>query len=57
LYKLYGKRKVIFIDNLLISPFSKDQQVIKGRLKINEIDKQYTLIVEKIAQYYLVTVC
>lgn len=57
LYKLYGKRKVIFIDNLLISPFSKDQQVIKGRLKINEIDEQYTLIVEKIAQYYLVTVC
>jgi 4'-phosphopantetheinyl transferase len=57
LYKLYGKRKVFFIDNLLITPFSKDQQVIEGRLKINEIDEQYTLIVEKIAQYYLVTVC
>ncbi|GAB3510342.1 4'-phosphopantetheinyl transferase family protein [Emticicia fontis] len=57
LYKLYGKRKVIFIDNLLISPFRKDQQVIEGRLKINEIDEQYSLIVEKIAQYYLVTVC
>ena len=57
LYKLYGKRKVIFIDNLLVSPFRKDQQVIEGRLKINDIDEQYTLIVEKIAQYYLVTVC
>lgn len=57
LYKLYGKRKVIFIDNLLVAPFSKDQQVISGRLKINEIDKQYALIVEKIDKYYLVTVC
>ncbi|MBA4852760.1 4'-phosphopantetheinyl transferase superfamily protein [Emticicia sp. BO119] len=57
LYKLYGKRKVIFIDNLLISPFTKDQQTIIGRLKINEIDQSYTLIVEKIAQYYLVMVC
>jgi phosphopantetheinyl transferase len=57
LYKLYGKRKVIFIDNLLISPFRKDQQIIKGRLKIKEIDEEYALIVEKIAQYYLVTVC
>ena len=57
LYKLYGKRKVIFIDNLLISPFRKDQQIIKGRLRINGIDEQYTLIVEKIVQYYLVTVC
>lgn len=57
LYKLYGKRKVIFIDNLLIMPFKKNQQVIEGRLKINEIDQQYKLIVERIAQYYLVTVC
>jgi phosphopantetheinyl transferase len=57
LYKLYGKRKVIFIDNLLVAPFSKHQQVINGRLKINEIDKQYVLIVEKIDKYYLVTVC
>lgn len=57
LYKLYGKRKVFFIDNLLIAPFRKDQQAINGRLKINEIDEQYTLIVEKIDKYYLVTVC
>lgn len=57
LYKLYGKRKVIFIDNLLITPFQKDQQVISGRLKINYIDEQYAMIVEKIDKYYLVTVC
>lgn len=57
LYKLYGKRKVIFIDNLLITPFQKDQQVINGRLKINDIDEQYAMIVEKIDKYYLVTVC
>ena len=57
LYKLYGKRKVIFIDNLLITPFGKHQQVINGRLKINDIDQTYQIIVEKIDQYYLVTVC
>ena len=57
LYKLYGKRKVIFIDNLLIRPFGKHQQVINGRLKINDIDQSYQIIVEKIDKYYLVTVC
>lgn len=57
LYKLYGKRKVIFIDNLLVSPFNKHQQVIIGRLRINEIDEQYSIIVEKIDKYYLVIAC
>lgn len=57
LYKLYGKRKVIFVDNLLITPFDKHQQVINGRLKINDIDQSYQIIVEKIDKYYLVTVC
>ncbi|PLK45572.1 4'-phosphopantetheinyl transferase superfamily protein [Emticicia sp. TH156] len=57
LYKLYGKRKVIFNDNLLIAPFSINQQVINGRLKINEIDQTYQIFVEKIDKYYLVAVC
>ena len=54
LYKLYGKRKVFFNENLLISPFKKNQQVIQGRLKINEIDKSYNLLIEKIDIYYIV---
>lgn len=57
LYKLYGKRKVIFIDHLMIAPFGKHQPIISGRLKINDIDQSYQIIVEKIDKYYLVTVC
>lgn len=57
LYKLYGKRKVIFIDNLMVYPFEKNQQVISGRIKMSSIDEQYQLLVEKIDNYYLVTAC
>jgi phosphopantetheinyl transferase len=53
LYKLYGKRKVIFIENLFIFPFKKEQNKILGRLKINNIDKEYSIYVEKIDGYIL----
>ncbi|MER0442376.1 4'-phosphopantetheinyl transferase superfamily protein [Emticicia sp. W12TSBA100-4] len=54
LYKLYGKRKVIFNENLFVFPFLKKQNKITGRLKINEIDKEYCIYVEKIDGYILV---
>ena len=54
LYKLYGKRKVIFHENLYIFPFQKDDSTIIGRLQINDIDKEYTIFVENIAGYKLV---
>lgn len=54
LYKLYGKRKVIFNENLFVFPFLKEQNKITGRLKINEIDKEYCIYVEKIDGYILV---
>lgn len=54
LYKLYGKRKVIFNENLYIFPFQKEQNKITGRLKINEIDTEYNIYVEKIDGYILV---
>lgn len=54
LYKLYGKRKVIFNENLYIFPFKKKQNKITGRLKINEIDEKYSIYVEKIDDYILV---
>ncbi len=54
LYKLYGKRKVIFNENLFVFPFLKEQNKITGRLKINEIDKTYNIYVEKIDGYILV---
>lgn len=54
LYKLYGKRKVIFNENLFVFPFQKEQNKITGRLKINEIDEEYSIYVEKIDGYILV---
>lgn len=54
LYKLYGKRKVIFNENLFIFPFKKEQNKITGRLTINEIDEEYGIYVEKIDGYILV---
>lgn len=54
LYKLYGKRKVIFNENLFVFPFEKRQSKISGRLKINEIDEKYNIYVEHIDGYILV---
>lgn len=54
LYKLYGKRKVIFNENLYVFPFQKEQKKIIGILKINELDKKYSIYIEKIDGYILV---
>ncbi len=54
LYKLYGKRKVFFQENLYVYPFSKGASKIIGRLKINEIDEEYNIFVENINSYVLV---
>lgn len=54
LYKLYGKRKVIFSENLYILPFKKEQNKIIGQLIINGLDKKYNICIEKIDGYVLV---
>ncbi len=54
LYKLYGKRKVFFIENLYISPFQKEDSKILGKLKINDIDANYDIYVERIDGFILV---
>ncbi len=54
LYKLYGKRKVIFSENLYIFPFQKEAKQITGQLTINELDEAYVIFVEKIDGYTLV---
>jgi phosphopantetheinyl transferase (holo-ACP synthase) len=54
LYKLYGRRKVIFNENLYVFPFLKQQVQISGRLKINYIDEEYCIYIEKIDGYILV---
>ena len=54
LYKLYGRRKVIFNENLYVFPFLKQQVKILSRLKINNIDEEYSIYIEKIDGYILV---
>ncbi len=54
LYKLYGKRKVIFSENLYIFPFHEEAKQITGQLTINELDEKYTIFVEKNDGYILV---
>jgi 4'-phosphopantetheinyl transferase len=57
LYKLYGKKKVDFRGNLFISPFQKEDYVISGKLNINEIDEEYSIFIENIAEYLLAVAC
>lgn len=54
LYKLYGKRKVIFNENLFVFPFPNNAECIEGKIKINEIDEIYSIFIEKIDGYILV---
>jgi 4'-phosphopantetheinyl transferase len=54
LYKLYGKRKVFFQENLYVFPFQKGESKVIGRLKINDIDEKYSIFIENIAGYMLV---
>jgi 4'-phosphopantetheinyl transferase len=54
LYKLYGKRKVFFIENLHVFSFQKAAKQITGRLQINEIDEEYSIFIERIDGYILV---
>jgi 4'-phosphopantetheinyl transferase len=59
LYKLYGKRKVIFKENLIVKPPNPQRGnsfsgAFKGRIKINEIDNEYDLLLEDLEEYLLV---
>jgi 4'-phosphopantetheinyl transferase len=54
LYKLYGKRKVFFIENLYIFPFQNENSKIIGKLNVDKIDKNYKIFAEKIDGYILV---
>jgi 4'-phosphopantetheinyl transferase len=54
LYKLYGKRKLIFKKNILIDRFELQQKgYIKGNLLTEDIEKQYTLYYEQLDNFYI----
>lgn len=61
LYKLYGKRKVIFNQNLIIKPKPPDPQrgnsfsvAFKGTININNTNNEYDLLIEDFEEYILV---
>ena len=44
MYKIYGKRKVIFNENLFVFPFEKGEKMIDGKIKMNK-EAQYQAII------------
>ena len=57
LYKLYGKEKLDFKENILIEPFSNNTEVsFTGIISNKEIRKEYNLYYQKIRDYFLVYV-
>lgn len=53
LYKLYGKKELIFQDQLLISPL-KDADLFNGTIQTKKMKHSYTLKVEFFEEYVLV---
>ncbi len=57
LYKLYGKKNIIFKENIIIEGFSyKIKDKIKGRIITTDFEKEYTLFYEYIDGYSFVYV-
>ena len=54
MYKLYGKRKVIFNENLFVFPFEKNEKVIDGKIKMQTYEAIIGLSVSRWDEYILV---
>jgi 4'-phosphopantetheinyl transferase len=54
LYKIYGKRKVFFIENLWVYPFDKNDKIIKGKITMPHYTNEIVLWLEDIKGYQLV---
>ncbi len=55
LYKLYGKRDLLFRENFRIFPFEfKHEGTIRGEINCNEFHKEYPLHYQTIENYLLV---
>ena len=54
LYKLYGKRKVIFNENLHIRAFNEDANQTTGNIEMENFRGEYSISINKIEDYYLV---
>lgn len=54
LYKYYGKREVLFIENLFIKNFSENQSSFTGIINMPNLKTQLNMYWEKIEDYILV---
>ncbi len=53
LYKYYGKKEVLFIENLFIEEFSKEKDSFKGRIDMPNFKITLPMFFEKIENYVL----
>lgn len=58
LYKMYGKRNLLFIENMTIAPFQyiSSGGKIKGAISINNFNHEFVLCYRKVDEYMLVYV-
>ncbi len=54
LYKYYGRKEVLFIENLFIEDFSENNSSFKGKIKMADFKVELSLAWEKIGDYILV---
>lgn len=54
LYKFYGKKEVLFIENLFIENFSSDNKMFIGIIDMPDLKSKLNLVWEKIENYILV---
>ncbi len=54
LYKYYGKKEVLFIENLFIEDFSPTKNTFKGIIDMPNLKTQLNMVWEKIEDYILV---
>jgi 4'-phosphopantetheinyl transferase len=54
LYKYYGKKEVLFIENLFIESFSKNENAFIGIINMPDLKAKLNMVWEKIEDYVLV---
>lgn len=54
LYKYYGKKEVLFIENLFINSFSNESNYFEGIINMPDFSKEIKMVWDKIDNYLLV---
>jgi len=54
LYKYYGRKEVLFIENLFISNFSENNDSFNGKIELDGYKKELSLSYEKIENFIMV---